>query len=105
MKARSLIAIGEALMVPGPLPRHPDEPRPIVWMAPLSQPFAVSEGQGGRLPPIWVGLGLAWLDWLGTVDAVRHPPITIAASSRQADRTNLDIAVSPQRLGDRILRF
>src|SRR5713101_5384493 len=100
MKARSVSAMGEALMVPGPLPWHPDEPCPRAWIALLSQPVAVIEGQGGRLLAVWVGGGLpvcvggALLVWLGRLgigtDAVPHPLIAIAVISARPGRTALD---------------
>jgi hypothetical protein len=41
--------MGEAVSVPGPLPLHPGEPRPLSLMALLSQTVAVIVVQGGRL--------------------------------------------------------
>src|SRR2546425_7087860 len=92
MKAMSLSTMGEAVSVPGPLPLHPDEPRPLSLIALLSQPVAVIEAHGGRLLPISVGRVLVGVSWVGTgIEAVPHPPIMIAASSRTTDLTALDI--------------
>src|SRR2546428_9809470 len=103
MKARSVSAMGDALMVPGPLPWPPDEPRPRAWIALLSQPVAVIEGQGGRLLPVWVGGGVpVWVGgalpvWLGRLgigtDAVPQPLITIAVSSTRPGRAALDMVL------------
>jgi len=41
-----------------------------------------------------VGRVLVGVSWVGTgIEAVPHPPIMIAASSRTTDRTGLDIPV------------
>src|ERR1700720_2548093 len=94
MKAMSVSAIGEAVIVPGPLPLHPGEPRPLSLMAVLSQPVAVIVVHGGRLLPISVGIVLVGVGWVrGVTPTVRQPPIRIAASSRTLDGTALDILV------------
>jgi len=86
--------MGEAVMVPGPLPRQTDEPRPTAWIELRSQPVAVVEGQGGRPLPIWVGRGLVGVAWLGTeVEAVPHPPTRVARSRTRPDRVTLDKVV------------
>src|SRR5438270_11124845 len=65
MKAMSSIAMGDAVMVPGPLPWQADDPRPLPASALLSQPVAVIEGQAGRRLDVRVGLGWPGLDWPG----------------------------------------
>ena len=76
-------------MVPGPLPRQTDEPRPMAWVALRSQPVAVIEGQGGRLIPDGVLLG-----WLGIgMETGPHAPIRIVVSRATPDRATLDMVV------------
>lgn len=58
MYARSFMAIGEAVIVPGPLPVQAAEPRPAAMRRLLSQPVAVTEAQGGK--PDVDGWALAW---------------------------------------------
>ncbi len=109
IKPRSLKAIGEAVMVPGPLPTHPDEPRPLPRSALGSQPVAVIVMHGGRPLPVGFGAALAVgvvLSWARIgVETGPHAPIRITVSSRRPNRAMLDMVVTPQRVRRAILRF
>src|SRR5947209_16255306 len=92
--------MGEAVMVPGPLPRQAAEPRPLSWSALLSQPVAVMVAQGGRPLPLWIGLAWVGLGWPGLacagleVETVPHPPIRIAVHSTRPGPAALDMGCS-----------
>src|SRR5213082_3406269 len=91
--------MGEAVMVPGPLPWHADDPRPLPASALLSQPVAVLVAQAARPLPLglwpgWIELGWAGRGWLGFgVETAPHPAIRAAVSSAEAGRTALNMVL------------
>src|SRR5438270_11950699 len=86
MKAMSSIAMGDAVMVPGPLPWQADDPHPFVASALLSQPFAVIVSQAASPLPLWLWPGWtelvrAGLGWLASgVDTAPHAAFQSAVS-------------------------
>src|SRR2546421_12660586 len=99
MKAMSSIAMGDAVMVPGPLPWQADDPRPFAASALLSQPVAVIVAQAARPLPLgrwpgWTELGRAGLAWLASgVETAPHPAIRAAVSSAEAGQTALNMVL------------